>query len=146
MPKSSLLEHLHANIPKSQASHKIITTSEISLLEIMGKIIKILPRITQSTRNTVSIKRSATRSFSSATTCYTDGVYKELTAMRTRIPFIDAFRKQQQDKTNTIPILAEIVAKRDPSPKSMADSFHRVVSHIMCFLLNRYKLRNGVGC
>ena len=64
-------------------------------------------------------------------------MYSELTAMRTRTPFIDAFRKQQdQAKESASPAAAAVVVpeekvekvERDLSPKTMADSFHRVVS------------------
>lgn len=57
----------------------------------------------------------------------TDGVYSEITGMRTRTPFIEAFRKQQEGLTSS-PQSSEGTAKLDVSPKTMSDSYHRVVS------------------
>ena len=48
--------------------------------------------------------------------------------MRTRTPFIEALRNQQENKTAP-PVSAEDV-QRDLSPKSMSDSFTRVVRHM----------------
>ncbi|KAF8863639.1 Thioesterase/thiol ester dehydrase-isomerase [Acephala macrosclerotiorum] len=66
-----------------------------------------------------------TRAFSTCLRCRTDGVYGELTAMRTRVPFIEAFKKQQAEG-ETKPISTDNV-ERDLSPKSMADSYTRVI-------------------
>jgi len=70
-------------------------------------------------------KTNQTRCFSAAARRSTDGVYTELTAMRTRTPFIEAFKKQQENKLAK-PVSTEKV-ERDLSPKSMSDSFHKVV-------------------
>lgn len=70
-----------------------------------------------------------TRCLSAATRYQTDGVYQELTAMRTRTPFIEAFKLQQANKLAK-PISADSV-ERDLSPKSMADSYHKVVCHMI---------------
>ncbi len=61
----------------------------------------------------------------------TDGVYRELTAMRIRTPFIEAFRKQQdqQEQGEASDTGSKPAAKPDLAPKSMKDSYHRVVSH-----------------
>jgi hypothetical protein len=54
--------------------------------------------------------------------------------MRTRIPFIEALRREQERKQNidsaspTQPSKPEKV--QNLSPKSMSDSHHRVVSHV----------------
>jgi len=59
----------------------------------------------------------------------TDGVYKDLTEMRVRTPWIEALRKQRQEgidptkKSGT----SATPADRDLTPKKMSDSFHRVV-------------------
>jgi len=71
-------------------------------------------------------KSKQTRCFSAAAKRSTDGVFTELTAMRTRTPFIEAFNKQQENKLAK-PVSTEDV-ERDLSPKSMSDSFHKVVS------------------
>jgi len=51
--------------------------------------------------------------------------------MRTRTPFIDAFRKQQQEKNTSPNLSSSSSAKPTPtpdlSPKTMTDSYHRVV-------------------
>jgi acyl-coenzyme A thioesterase 9 len=51
--------------------------------------------------------------------------------MRTRTPFIEAFRKQQENKIAP-PTSTEDV-QRNLSPKSMSDSFTRVVHHMTPF-------------
>jgi hypothetical protein len=49
--------------------------------------------------------------------------------MRTRMPFIEALRKQQQEAGDLKPV-SSFEVERDLSPKSMADSYHRVVSRL----------------
>ncbi|KAH8687813.1 hypothetical protein BGZ60DRAFT_522455 [Tricladium varicosporioides] len=68
------------------------------------------------------------RAFSAYTRCCTDGVYQELTAMRTRTPFIEAFKKQQdpQGRKDAAPVPSEKV-ERDVSPKFMSESYHKVI-------------------
>ncbi|CAL3972867.1 hypothetical protein PZA11_004131 [Diplocarpon coronariae] len=66
------------------------------------------------------------RTFTSNPRRLIDGVYSELTAMRTRTPFIEAFRKQQHGENGTLAIPLD-VSKRDMSPRSMADSLTRVI-------------------
>lgn len=70
------------------------------------------------------------RHFASTAKCSTDGVYGELTAMRTRTPFIEAFRKQQEDDQST-PLSSTVGEKApiDTTPKRMSESFHKVVSN-----------------
>jgi acyl-coenzyme A thioesterase 9 len=58
--------------------------------------------------------------------------------MRTRTPFIEAFRKQQVNKLAK-PVSTDIV-ERDLSPKSMSDSYHKVVCHIMRNLVQASQL------
>lgn len=59
----------------------------------------------------------------------TDGVYKALTAMRVRIPWIEALtRQREQEKDSAKPPIAPAgLSNRDLLPKKMSDSFHRVV-------------------
>ena len=60
----------------------------------------------------------------------TDGVYKDLTAMRVRTPWVEALRKKREEgidptkKSNT----PAAPPDRDLKPKKMSDSFHRVVN------------------
>ncbi|KAH6873893.1 HotDog domain-containing protein [Thelonectria olida] len=55
----------------------------------------------------------------------TDGVFRGLTDTRLPMPWIEAFRLQQQDKSVHIP--EDGPRERDLSPKKMSDSYHRVV-------------------
>ncbi|KAI9055893.1 hypothetical protein LZ554_000831 [Drepanopeziza brunnea f. sp. 'monogermtubi'] len=73
-----------------------------------------------------SPRTSQIRTISSSSRCLTDGVFGELTAMRTRTPFIEAFRKQQQGENGTLAVTTDH-SKRDLSPKSMSDSLTRVI-------------------
>ncbi|KAL8904234.1 MAG: hypothetical protein Q9171_007128, partial [Xanthocarpia ochracea] len=59
----------------------------------------------------------------------TDGVFKELTEMRVRTPWIEALRKKEQEgidptQRSSVPATP---SNRDLTPKRMSDSFHRVV-------------------
>ncbi|KAL6714884.1 hypothetical protein ACLMJK_007144 [Lecanora helva] len=77
----------------------------------------------------------------------TDGVYKDLTNMRVRTPWVEALRKQRAEgsdptkKTET-PTTPRI---RDLRPKKMSDSFHRVVIPLAQdpWLLDNYLNANG---
>lgn len=77
------------------------------------------------------VQRRRLRCFSATAATRTDGVFSELTAMRTRIPFIEAFKKQQEEKKAGGPEPQSTdKPQRDLSPKTMADSHHQVVSHV----------------
>ncbi|KFY25418.1 hypothetical protein V493_04671 [Pseudogymnoascus sp. VKM F-4281 (FW-2241)] len=68
------------------------------------------------------------RHFASTPKCLTDGVYGELTEMRTRTPFIEAFRKQHNgDQTPATDAAVEEKAPIDTTPKRMSESFHKVI-------------------
>jgi acyl-coenzyme A thioesterase 9 len=56
--------------------------------------------------------------------------------MRTRVPFIEAFKKQQNETNESRP---EATAKveRDLSPKTMSDSYTSIVSHVTQPLIER---------
>jgi acyl-coenzyme A thioesterase 9 len=56
-------------------------------------------------------------------------VYRELTAMRTRVPFIEAFKNQQKETKKPQPTSTDKV-ERDMSPKTMSDSYTRIVNHV----------------
>ena len=59
----------------------------------------------------------------------TDGVFRELTSMRVRTPWVEALRQQQSEgKGAAEPSGKPQVAKdRDLTPKHMDDSYHAVV-------------------
>jgi acyl-coenzyme A thioesterase 9 len=50
--------------------------------------------------------------------------------MRTRTPFIEAFKKQQDEKTMTQPVSTEKI-ERDLNPKTMQDSHTKIVCHMI---------------
>ncbi len=59
----------------------------------------------------------------------TDGVYKALTEMRVRIPWIEALRKQREEGNGpaTSPSSLSHPSDRGLKAKKMSDSFHKVV-------------------
>ena len=62
-------------------------------------------------------------------------MYRELTAMRTATPFIDAFRAEQLRKEGKAPEKKEDDKPLEPvdtTPKRMSDSYHSVVSQLKC--------------
>lgn len=72
---------------------------------------------------------STRRQLGTTTARKTDGVYKALTAMRVRIPWIEALTKQREQEK--WPAKQSIIPPESPNrdllPKKMSDSFHRVV-------------------
>lgn len=72
---------------------------------------------------------STRRQLGTTTARKTDGVYKALTAMRVRIPWIEALTKQREQEK--WPAKQSITPPEPPNrnllPKKMSDSFHRVV-------------------
>ncbi|KAH7378658.1 hypothetical protein BKA64DRAFT_648654 [Cadophora sp. MPI-SDFR-AT-0126] len=73
--------------------------------------------------------RSVRRSFSACSRWGTDGVYREPTATRTRTPFIEAFKQQQNEAHKSKAASSENI-ERDISPKTMADSYTTILSTI----------------
>lgn len=69
------------------------------------------------------------RQFHITATRKTDGVYKALTAMRVRIPWIEALTKQREQENGPAqqPIAPPGSSNQQLLPKKMSDSFHRVV-------------------
>jgi len=59
----------------------------------------------------------------------TDGVYKELTEMRIRTPWIEALKKKQEEEQDPSMISKPpaTLPDRDLRPKKMSDSFTRIV-------------------
>ena len=59
----------------------------------------------------------------------TDGVYKDLTNMRVRTPWIEALRRRREEEeaSSQGPAAATTPANPVPKAKKMSDSFHRVV-------------------
>ena len=72
------------------------------------------------------------RQLQTTSVCSTDGVYKALTEMRVKTPWIEALRKQRKqgsDPITTSDTSAE-AAERDLRPKKMSESYHRVVRNL----------------
>jgi acyl-coenzyme A thioesterase 9 len=59
----------------------------------------------------------------------TDGVFRELTAMRIRTPWVEALRKQQAEGSDpTSPSgKQQVPSDRKLEPKRMSDSYHKVI-------------------
>ncbi|KAL2041169.1 hypothetical protein N7G274_006113 [Stereocaulon virgatum] len=77
----------------------------------------------------------------------TDGVYKDLTSMRVRTPWIEALRKQREEETDPTKKSGtpETPPNRDLTPKNMSDSYHRVIIPLAQdpWLLDNYLNANG---
>ncbi|PQE19124.1 acyl-coenzyme a thioesterase 9 protein [Rutstroemia sp. NJR-2017a BBW] len=102
------------------------------------RIIKLVPRISTQCR---ALTMTAPR--------YTDGVYRELTAMRTRVPFIEAWRQQEEGKGREMTDEGAVGKKAEegdgPGVKRMRDSFHRVILPLAKdpWLLDNYITASG---
>jgi hypothetical protein len=70
------------------------------------------------------------RNFQSGAPRATDGVFRDLTAVRVRTPWVEALRQQQQDGTDPSKASGkqEVSPDRKLEPKRMSDSYHSVVS------------------
>lgn len=69
------------------------------------------------------------RAFGESPQRATDGVYKELTEMRIRTPWIEALKKKREGEQNSSQFFDTPVKlpDRDLRPKKMSDSFTRIV-------------------
>ncbi|KAL8979995.1 MAG: hypothetical protein Q9205_004809 [Flavoplaca limonia] len=89
----------------------------------------------------------AKRQLHPSPTWQTDGVFKELTEMRVRTPWIEALRKKEEEgidptqRSNN----PATPSNRDLTPKRMLDSYHRVVIPLAQdpWLLDNYLNANG---
>jgi len=70
--------------------------------------------------------RVATRCFRAGPPRLTDGVFRGLTDTRLPMPWIEAFRLQQEGQS--LGFEEAHHRNRDLTPKKMSDSYHRVVS------------------
>lgn len=72
---------------------------------------------------------TSSRTFHSSSPQRTDGVFRELTAQRVRTPWIEAFRKQQEEGKNTKDSSPKplVPKERKLEPKRMQDSYSSVV-------------------
>jgi acyl-coenzyme A thioesterase 9 len=69
------------------------------------------------------------RNFHSSPVQRTDGVFKELTSMRVRTPWVEAFRQQQSEEKGASEPSGkpEVPKDRKLTPKHMDESYHSVV-------------------
>ncbi|KAF1928784.1 acyl-coenzyme A thioesterase 9 [Didymella exigua CBS 183.55] len=76
-----------------------------------------------------SLTSATRRSLTCSSIRRTDGVFRELTSMRVRTPWVEALRKQQQDgqEPGKPSGKSEVPKDRDLKPKRMSDSYHSVV-------------------
>ena len=70
-----------------------------------------------------------TRTLHTSSRRWTDGVYRDLTNMRVKTPWIEALRKQSEEPgfPSTEKKGSSSLPNRDLKTKKMSDSFHRVV-------------------
>ncbi|KAF2275127.1 Thioesterase/thiol ester dehydrase-isomerase [Westerdykella ornata] len=70
-----------------------------------------------------------TRAFQTSAAKRTDGVFRELTAMRVQTPWIEALRKKQAEDADpsSASKKQEVSADRKLTPKRMSDSYHSLV-------------------
>lgn len=90
-----------------------------------------LPRVQSLTRACAygaqtAPRLTSLRPFHSTTTRRTDGVFKALTEMRVRKPWIEALRERREAEKNPVSTPVENV-KPDLTPKRMSDSYVSVV-------------------
>ena len=89
------------------------------------------------------LQRSPVRTFQSSCFRPTDGVYKALTEMRVRKPWIEAFRESKEHKGTENS--AQEYPKPDTAPKTMSDSYVRLVLPLAQdpWMLDSYANANG---
>ncbi|OAL30299.1 hypothetical protein AYO20_08777 [Fonsecaea nubica] len=82
--------------------------------------------VRQTTQRVTPGRHALTRPFHSTVAARTDGVYKALTEMRVRTPWIEALRERKEaENNNQTPVVES--AKVDLTPKKMSDSYVSLV-------------------
>ncbi|KAF7883668.1 uncharacterized protein EAF02_005588 [Botrytis sinoallii] len=98
------------------------------------------------------VRSGGMRGFSMGKRCETDGVYRELTAMRTRVPFIEAWRREEGKRKRGEEVgVGKEGGKvkggegEELQMKRMGDSFHRVILPLASdpWLLDNYITASG---
>ena len=86
-------------------------------------------RLANSIIRTPRISGTTLRQLHVSSACHTDGVYRDLTNMRVRTPWVEALKTQRADGIDPTKksVTPATPANRDLRPKKMSDSFHRVV-------------------
>ncbi|KAL8861203.1 MAG: hypothetical protein Q9178_002419 [Gyalolechia marmorata] len=111
------------------------------------KLLRIATRASKSKSKHCITWSRATRQLHLSPRWQTDGVFKELTEMRVRTPWIEALRKKEQEGIDPTQIssVPATPTNRDLTPRRMSDSFHRVVIPLAQdpWLLDNYLNANG---
>ncbi|KAH0846216.1 Acyl-coenzyme A thioesterase 9, mitochondrial [Fonsecaea pedrosoi] len=82
--------------------------------------------VRQTTQRVIPARHALTRPFHSTVAARTDGVYKALTEMRVRTPWIEALRERKEaENNNQTPVVES--AKVDLTPKKMSDTYVSLV-------------------
>ncbi|KIW76171.1 hypothetical protein Z517_10917 [Fonsecaea pedrosoi CBS 271.37] len=82
--------------------------------------------VRQTTQRVIPARHALTRPFHSTVAARTDGVYKALTEMRVRTPWIKALRERKEaENNNQTPVVES--AKVDLTPKKMSDTYVSLV-------------------
>ena len=68
------------------------------------------------------------RQYSASSCRKTDGVFRDLTAARVAIPWVEALKKIKSEEAEVKPLSSpQVPVNRNLSPKRMSDSYSRVV-------------------
>lgn len=113
-------------------AYQVPETSGLCRLEVTKMRRRLSLRVWQALlhpecqRNFVELPTTSRRCFRSSANQQTDGVYKALTEMRVRTPWIEALRQNQGIGTQEADVPSEPV-KLDLTPKRMSDSYFKCV-------------------
>ena len=101
-------------------------------------------RLVQAVIRVQTLRRVSRRSFQTSAPFRTDGVYKQLTEMRVRTPWIEALRRSRETGSQSAAAASD-PPKPDLTPKSMADSHFSFVLPLAqdSWLLDTYANSNG---
>lgn len=123
------------NIPRARwnlSQHNLVASNfsrseEQEIMIASNKIRSCVARCMQ--LELKSRPHQSTRLFSHGSRLRTDGVFRELTAQRTQMPWIEALRKQQKEGHSSPESAGTLQppVDRDFSPKKMKDSYYSVV-------------------
>lgn len=127
---------LNAKPPAREGARDVIyssyrTASTSTMAQIPRTALRRLTECTcrYSTPRFLRALPTARRTFHSSNPQRTDGVFRELTEQRVRTPWIEAFRKQQQEGKDLTEASQkyQVPKERDLKPKRMQDSYSSVI-------------------
>lgn len=123
-PKTSLLPRLNSTTSASPPSMGLVART------VLRRVSRVSPcNCAKSSLPMLPATALARRDFHASTAQRTDGVFRELTSMRVRTPWVEALRRQQSESKGSAEPSGkpEVPKHRDLSPKHMNDSYHSVV-------------------